>query len=963
MEAEEDNVRPMPPRRPQRPMSSGGGGAWRRWRGRIIAIVVPVVLLVGALLRFWVDLLWFGELGQRDVLVTRLQWGTAMGVAFGLLSFVLFYVNFVIARKNAREDLYVPFLAGPIDPEAPDQPVIPHFVLKPILLGVAIIGAIIAGLVMSSNWETVLRFLGRSDFGVTDPQFGKDASFYVFTMPLLELIARSLQVIIVLTGIAVAIAYVATGVIRYLPSPRIARSAIIHLSVLAAAFMIVSAFQFRLSIWGLATSATGYVAGAGWTDVHARIPGYWLMLVASIVLAGVIVWFARREKWRIVGGGIVGWIALSIIVTGIIPSLVQKVLVDPNENARERGVIEGNIANTRAAFNLDEIESKPFTDKASLTEAQLLEDNTGTTDNIRLWSPDELGKVTNQLQALRPYYQFLDVDVDRYRVDDSYRQVMVSVRELSPTAPVVQQGWTNEHLVYTHGYGAVAAWPNETERQGRPKFILKDLPPAPVDQEDITINRPEVYFGENPDNPVIVATKQREVSARAVTPAAGATTDEVEDEVEEARTTYDGDGGIKIDGLLRRVAFATSFGDTKYLFTDQLTDDSRVMFRRNIKQRVTELAPFLKIDSDPYAVVADGRIVWVLDAYTTSDRYPYSQAAASGGTLAGVNYARNSVKAVVDAYDGDVTLYAADEDDPILKSWRDIFPTLFTDMDEMPEELRLHLRYPEELFEQQTQYWTRYHMDDVADFYAREDQWEVPQLSGRPMESFYILARLPGEKEEEFLLVRPLSPSGKKNMVAYMVARSDGEQYGQMLTLELPTQTLTQGPAQVQASIKQDSEVSDQVRQWTTGNNTVIFGDLLVLPIEESLLYVQPVYLQNAEAEIPEFQRLVVVLGDTVAWGRNFEDAVRELLEKRGAQLSEETADAAEDAAEDGVDAPVVTPPADGAFNDMSQEELARTLTEVSSAYDRALACQRRGDWACYGTEIDKVEAALQREG
>ncbi|MCW2961473.1 MAG: hypothetical protein JWM25_659 [Thermoleophilia bacterium] len=954
----EDNVRRMPPRRPQRPATSGGG-ALRRWRGRILAIVIPLILVGGAVLRFWVDLLWFQELGQRDVLVTRLQWGTALGLAFGLFTFALLFTNFIVARRNARNDLYVPFLAGPVDPEAPDQPIVPQFVLKPILLGVAVIGGIIAGLVMSSRWETVLRFLGRSDFGVTDPHFGKDASFYVFTMPLLELIARSLQVVLVLSAIAVGIVYVATGVIRYLPGPRIARSAIIHLSVLAAAFLLVSAFQFRLSIWGLATSATGYVAGAGWTDTHARIPGYWLMLVASIVLAGLIVWFARRENWRVVGGSIIGWVALSIVVTGIIPSAVQKVLVDPNENAREKKVIEGNIANTRSAFNLDEITSKDFTDKATLTEAQLLEDNRGTTDNIRLWSPDELNKVTNQLQALRPYYKFSDVDVDRYQVGDAYRQVMVSVRELEQSAPIVNQGWTNQHLVYTHGYGAVAAWPNETERQGRPKFILKDLPPAPVDQEDIKIDRPEVYFGENPDNAVIVATKQREVSARAVTPATGATEEDAK--VEETRTTYSGDGGIKVDSFARRVAFATTLGDTKYLFTDQLTDKSRVMFRRNIKERVTELAPFLTIDADPYAVVTEGRIVWVLDAYTTSDRYPYSESIGSGGTLSGMNYARNSVKAVVDAYDGDVTLYVADDKDPILGSWRDIFPKLFTDMDKMPEDLRAHLRYPEELFEQQTQYWTRYHMADVADFYAREDQWEVPELGGSPMESFYILAKLPGETKEEFLLVRPLSPLGKKNMVAYMVARSDGTQYGELLTLELPTQTLTQGPAQVQASIKQDSEVSDQVRQWTTGNNTVIFGDLLVLPIEESLLYVQPVYLQNAEAEIPEFQRLVVVLGDTVAWGEDFEDAVRELLAKRGGEILDEADDAdtgdGDAPADDGAgDTPA---PTAGDFAGLSQQELLKRLTDVDAAYARALACQKQGDWACYGREIESVERLL----
>jgi uncharacterized membrane protein (UPF0182 family) len=970
-------VRPLPRRNP-RPQPTGG---WHRWRGRVIAVLVPLVLIVMSLLRYWVDLLWFDELDQRAVIITRLQWGIAMAVGFGVLTFLTLWLNFRHARRVARDDLYVPFLAMNADPEAPEQPVIPHFVLRPILLAVALIAAIIAGLIMSSRWEVVLRFLGRSDFGVTDPHFGKDASFYVFTMPLLELVARSLQVLLVITGIAVALAYVATGVIRYTPVPRVARAGIVHLSWIVAAFLLVSAFQYRLSIWGLATSTTGYVAGAGWTDVHARIPGYWLMIVASIVLAVVVVMYARRERWRVIGGAVVGWFVASIVVTGLLPGLVQQVLVEPNELDRETKVITGNIRNTRIAFNLDEIEASRFTDAASLDEDALLRKNLDTTDNLRLWSPFVLADVLNQDQVVRRYFTFHDPDVDRYTIDGDYRQVMVSVRELDPGATTVAAGWTNERLVYTHGFGAVATLPNVVTREGKPEYLVSDLSNTVAgDAKGLELERPEVYFGEEANDFVIVGSRQREISA-------GSSDEEDADSKVQERTSYAGKGGIRVSGFGRRLAFAATFRDPRILFSGQFTEKSRIMFRRTITERMHELAPFLQLDRDPYAVIVDGRIKWVVDAYTTSDRFPYSQSVEIGtgssdvGGVRGatqsthhVNYMRNSVKAVVDAYDGDVTLYVTDEDDPIIGAWRDIFPDLFTPLSKMPESLRSHLRYPEDLFEVQTERWKRYHMTDVSEFYGRTDEWDVPTIDNQKMRPYYVLAKLPDAKEEELLMILPLTPLGKKNMVAYMAARSDGKAYGEVRTLRLSTRKTTQGPSQVQARIKQDSDVARQVREWTTGNNTVIFGDLLVLPIEKSLLYAQPVYLQNEEARIPEFQRLVLVLGDTVAWGDDFEDAARALLRERADDLAADASqdDGAEPDAGSGPDTggegtdggdtsgePAIPRPDAGAFEGMSQAELARSLAQIDAAYDRAQACQQQGDTVCFAREVERIEQLL----
>ena len=965
---DDDNVRPMPPRRPAAPRP-GSSGPLRTLRTRAFWIVVPLLLVIGSVLRFWVDLMWFAEVGHRDVLVTRLQWGVAMGVGFGLLTFLVLFLNFRVARRVARDDLYVPFLAVGADPEAPEQPVVPHFVLRPILLGVAAVGAVIAGLVMSSRWEVVLRFLGRTDFGVKDPHFGKDASFYVFTMPLLELIARSLQVLLVLTGVAVVLAYVATGVIRYTPVPRVARTAIVHLSWLVAAFLVVSAFQYRLSIWSMATSTRGYVAGAGWTDTHARIPGYWLMIAASLVLAVLVVVYARREKWRVVGGAVVGWFAASIVVTGLIPSIVQQVLVEPNQLERETKLIEGNIENTRAGFGLDSIETSRFEDQATLTEDELLRSNTGTTDNLRLWSPFVLGDVLDQDQVVRLYYTFGDPDVDRYTIGKDYRQVMVAVRELDPTASSVASGWTNQRLAYTHGYGAVATLPNEVTQEGKPKYLLQDLSLRTTGDgaDALGLERPEVYFGEGGTDYVIVGTRTREVSG------AGGDEDGDAEAAPRADRSYEGEGGIPVRGFLRRVAFASTFRDPRILFSGQFTKDSRLMFRRRIDERVQELAPFLELDRDPYAVIIDGRIKWVVDAYTTSDRFPYSQSIGLDGSespgpgVPRINYVRNSVKVVVDAYDGDLQLYAIDTKDPILAAWRDIFPDLFTPMSKMPDEIRAHLRYPEDLFGMQTVRWKRYHMGDVNDFYARSDEWDVPTIDSQPMQAYYVLAKLPDAEREELLLIRPLTPRGRKNMVAYMVAQSDGDDYGTLRTLRLSTQQVTQGPSQIQARIKQDGDVARQVREWTT-DNEVVFGDLLVLPIEESLLYAQPVYLVNKEASIPEFQRIVLALGQTIAWGDDFSEAAENLLRERASDVedstsaadggSDERGDGSADGSGDdaGADVPAPSP---GDFSGLDQEQLAAVLSQVSAAYDRAEACQLKGDTVCYAKELENVERLL----
>lgn len=936
--------------RPLRPIKLPVRRRPRRWLRLLAVAVVPIAFIIAALLRYWVDLMWFDELGQRSVFTTRLQWSLVVGLVVAIITCAAFYASFFVARRVGKNDLFVPFLQA-AHAEAPDQPVVPHFIMRPVLLTVAILAGVIGGIAAGAQWPTVLAFIGRSSFGVRDPLFHHDLSFYVFTLPMMEMVASTLQTIIVMATMATVLAYVAMGVIRYTPVPRIARPAVMHLAVLLACFLVVQALQFRISAWNLVNSEHGAATGAGYTDIHARLPGAWVMMAASLLAAGAIVWYARRLRWRVLIGVVVGWGALALITVAVLPGIMQSASVSPNELQRERPVLGHNIRFTQLGYGLDNIADRPFTDEAALS-ADEFADNSTTTSNIRLWSPDVLDETLQQIQEFRPYYRFNGVDVDRYTIDGRYRQVMLAAREVGVDR-LTSSSWLNTHLQFTHGYGVVGAWPDRATKQGRPELFLRDIPPVPSGQTDVQVKRPELYYGEEPDNYVIVRSREREF--------------DYPDGNNNKYTSYEGRGGIPIGNVMRRLAYAVKFNDQKFLLTSSITGSSRVMFRRNVSERVHELAPFLQTDGDPYLVVRkSGRLSWVLDAYTTTDRMPYSDfSSLTGGGR--INYVRNSVKAVIDAYDGSVKLYdVSDGDDPILKTWRRIFPTLFVDGDTMPRELVAHLRYPEDMFNVQTDKWLTYHMgevssggkvstDSVQTYYNREDVWAIPELDGSPLESFYVLAKLPGEKAEEMLLVRPIVPSGKKNLIAYMGARMDPGHYGEVFNLKLSKQSLTQGPQQVSARIRQTSEIAEQLTLWNKGGTKPRFGNLLVLPIERSLLYVQPIYLESEEAQLPEFERVVLVLGDTVAWGVDFDAALAELLRKRG---EEPAADA-----DPKDDEPGDANPPKGTGAKLTERELQQVVAGVGASYDKAIACQRAGDWKCYGEETARIGELLRSAG
>ncbi len=929
-------------------------------RARIVAPVVLIILIVviANVMSFWTDLMWFGELGQRDVMVTRISWSLGTGVAAGLLAAIATGASCAIALRVARNDLYVPFLARPVDQveSLPDQPVVPHFVLRPVSLAVTAIVAVIVGISSAGSYDTILRFAGRSDFGVSDPVFGHDASFYVFTVPFLELMLNLCEAAVLIAAITTALLYLAAGVIRYLPAPRIARPAAVHLVAMGSIFMVMEALRFRLSGWNLVVSEHGEATGVGFTDLWARLPGTWVMTVASIAIAIAAPLLARRARWKRLSRLAIGWVALAVITGGLVPGLVQRTVVEPAERRREDSVLKGNLRLTRIAYQLNDVSKRPFRESQTLTETDLRA-GAATLDNVRLWSPSVLLLAMRQLQELRSYYEFSDVDVDRYTIDGRQRQVMLAAREIVPEKVSGRQSWVKQRLQYTHGYGVAAASPDLATSTGRPEFLLRDIPPR--GGRGLEVKRPGVYFGERPSHYVVVNTRQKEFDY-----AAGDGN---------RQTRYRGRGGIPVRGATRRAALSWYLRDPKILLSGEITAQSRVMLRRNIKERVQTLAPFLELDRDPYLVLHRGRMVWMIDAYTSTDRFPYSTRILLGQTDQ-VNYVRNSVKAVVDAYDGSVTMYVTDKRDPVLASWRKAFPSLFTDLSKMPRDLKQHMRYPEDLFEVQTELWRTYHMTSIDTLYAKEDLWEVPTIpsgsgrtgsAGTPMAPFYVMARLPGEKQEEMLLIRPMVPKERRNMIAWMAARMDGRHYGETVTYTMPKQTLTQGPGQVSSLIKQDPEIAEQLTLWSRQGTTPLAGDLVVLPLQNTLVYVQPYYLASDDAALPVFERVVVAVGDTVAWGSTLDEAFRNVLAERARTAQEESAGDKRDRQNgdnrrsDGDEPPTDTPSRVAGPTGSTDA----TLAEIGRAWERARACQQRGDNECYGHEIDSIGQLLSESG
>jgi uncharacterized membrane protein (UPF0182 family) len=945
-QAEEDarrEGRPHPPRPPRRVGRGGRGdggngsppdddpvrfpGRGDGWSTRRWVVIGGLVLLafflfgfLGSLVSLFTDLMWYDALDRTSVLTTRL-WSQLGLFAVGFLAFALPAIASIwLARRIAPQ---VPIRRiGQF--EVPDA----SRAVTLGLIGVALLLALISAASWSGSWQTVLLFANGGEFGATDPNFNRDIGFYVFDLPFLRFlqgwgIASLIGVLLLSLG-----AY-AAGAMRW--QFRLTAPVRAHLSILGALLLVLIAAGYQLDIPELSYSPSGYgsIQAATYTDMNAQLPAYVILTFVALAAAALMllnIWFRTLWALALAGGA---WFVLSIAVGALFPAYVQNFQVNPNELNVERPYIAKHLLSTRAAFDLDTIEQRSFSGEQNLTEAVFQQD-AATIDNLRLWDYRPLLTTFGQDQILRRYYDFLDVDIDRYVVDGDQRQIMLSARELDVEKLAEDaKTWTNERLVYTHGYGITAVPVDAVTNQGQPDYLVSGI----NREASLPVDQPRIYFGEETDNYVITGTDTEEFDYPL-----GESTEEG------AKTVWTGTTGVAIDNAIARALFAMRFGDLNILISNQLTPESQILFRRAIGERVPELAPFLAYDHDPYIVSAADRLLWVWDAYTVTNRYPNAQPLAEDSPFAGANYVRNSVKVVMDAYDGSVRFFVTEPDEPIVAAWARIFPGFFEPLSAMPEELQAHLRYPEDLFIAQNQTYRLYHLPATENgatvFYNQDDRWAIPEDvvagSGRPMEPYYVIMRIPGEDEAEFVLIQPMVPEQRPNMIAWTAARMDPGVYGQRIAFHFPNDTSTDGPALVEARIDQDDAISAQFSLWDRSGSSVIRGNLLVLPIgDDGLLYVEPVFLQASGAPFPQFVRLIMVSNDRVAFAENLQDAIEQVLGE------------------------ALPPPPGG--NGGLPADVAGLVAEARRLYTEAQAALTAGDLGTYQARLDELAPILER--
>ncbi len=854
-------------------------------RTLMIGIILLVVLGAPIAASLLTDWWWFKSLGFEAVFLARLGAQAALFAAGAVLFTLMFAGNAILTRSLA---IRAGWMRGP--------PAHPQALAWEAMFWLGLVGA---GLYFgwqlvnsaSAAWETVLRYLNAAVFGTADPLFGRDVGWYAFQLPLYRLIQGWLLGLLALSLLAAGTIYLtrvflapvaiftasmserrmaegadqAVAEVEFptIVRPPVTRAIKLHLSLLGAALALLVAWGHQLDIAELVFSMGGAAYGAGYADVQARWPALNLMTGLAVLAALTLLAGISRQGWRLSLGGFGLWLIGAVLAGFLYPAVVQRLIVQPAELDREGPFIEHNIRLTRLAYGLDRIQEVLLPGEEVVTPEEIAA-NPDTLRNIRLWDPEPLLATYNQIQSIRLYYEFVGVDVDRYTIDGQYRQVMLSARELSPERlPAEAQTWVNRRLQFTHGYGVAVSPVNELTPEGLPTFLVQDVPPKGV----LNITRPEIYFGEKVSEYVIVRTRTPEFDY----PKGD----------ENVYATYGADAGVSVGDFFRRLVFAIRFADLNILISDAIAPRSLILYHRNVAERVQKLAPFLLLDRDPYLVAADGALYWIADAYTHTDRYPYSQPYRDEANRT-YNYLRNSVKAVVNAYDGSVTLYVADPDDPILRAWMRVFPDLFRPLDEMPASLRPHLRYPQDLFSAQADLYATYHMQDPRVFYNKEDLWVAPNeiylKATVPMAPYYVIMRLPGEAEAEYVLIRPYTPPDKNNMITWLAARSDGEHYGNLLALRYPKDKLVFDPMQVEARIDQDPVISEQVTLWDQAGSQVLRGNMIVIPIGDSNLYVEPLYLQAAESRMPEMKRVILVSGNRVVMHPSVEASLAALL-------------------------------------------------------------------------------------
>lgn len=959
---------------PPPPAATGDG---RSNRGRTILIVAAIALFVlitslRGIAGFYTDFLWFDSLGFRDV------WSGVLGAKVSLAAiFVAAFFGICLAN------LYVADRIAPrFPPPGPEQEVFDRFrdsighrtglfrVVVSLLL------ALIAGVGMSQEWRSWLLFVNGGDWGQADAQFDTDIGFYVFQLPFISSVVdwafASMLIVLVVT----VAAHFVNGGIRVQPAgpgaigPQVTSQVKAHISVLLGALALIRAVGYYLDRFELTTSTYGFVDGPGYADVNARLPAINLLLLISVASFVLFIVNIRRRGWVLPMLGVGLWGLVAVVAGGIYPQVIQRFQVSPNESTLEEPFIERNIAATREAMKMGEVAMTDYDLNRDPDNVDLT-DNAETVRNIRLWDPSStvLGQTFPRLEQLLPYYRLNDVDVDRYEINGEPTQVVLSARDLN-TSGVSATSWEARHIIFTHGYGVVMASGTSKTAEGRPDFLLQQVPVQA--NSDLELERPQIYFGENLSSYVIT----------------GATRDALDFQIGEETelTQYEGADGVGVGSFLRKLAFSLRFGQYDPLITGFITDDSRIHYIRDVRERAKALAPFLEFDADPYPVVADGGVKWILDAYTTTDKFPYGQFADNSGLTPGsdlngrFNYVRNSVKVVVDAYEGTVDYYVIDDEDPIIAAWRSAFPDMFSDFADMPDELVDHIRYPEDLFRVQTNMWARYHVSDPQTFYNNNDAWNVAldpgtsgagpatqttNAAGEPIgpvigariDPYYLLTQLPDEDEAEFVMLRSFVPFGNddnQQLTAFMVARSDPENYGEMITYVMPRQNRPDGPAIVADAMQSDPIVSEQQTLLGSGGSTVKLGNLILVPVDDSLVYARPFYVESDQVRIPELKKVIVFFESNVAIADTLEEALTQLLG--------EVPDLDEIVDEEDGESP---PPDDGPDepdpNLSVDTQAARLLEEAEALFQQARAALAEGDLGAYQDLTEEAEAKVSQ--
>jgi len=949
----------------------------RRRRGskRVLVAAIGALLFTGltslrGVAHFYTNYLWFDELGFTSVWRGVLGTKILLALVFSGVFFLLLLLNLFIADRLAPR--FRSF--GPEDELVQRYRQLVGRRAGLVRVAVAAVFALLVGTGASSQWNSWLLFRNAVDFGgAGDPQFGRDIGFYVFRLPFLSFVVSWLFVAGVTVTVLTLVAHYLNGGIRIqTPGQRATAQVKAHISVLLGGLALVKAAGYYLQRFELNFSSRGVVDGATFTDVKAQLPALELLIWISLAAAVLLLANIRRRGWVLPVIGVGLWAFISVVVGGIYPAFTQKFRVEPAEIRREEPYIERNIAATLEAFGLDGVVSVPFAYEEDLAAPELSK-NEDTVRNIRLWDPQFVDETFQKLQEIRGYYQFGDVDIDRYMLDGRLTQTIVSARELN-VDNLPSQSWVNRHLSFTHGFGALVAPANAVTPDGQPDFTLEDIPPVGVP----TITEPRIYYGENTGSYAVVGSKQREIDYQR------------QDGTTEF-TRYEGTGGVPLNSIVKRAAFALRFADMNLLVSNLITPQSRAIFLRDIGSRVRTAAPFLRYDSDPYPVIVGGRLLWVQDAYTTTNRYPYAQRAnvdrvpAGSGLRSAFNYARNSVKVVTDAYNGSMTFYQFDQTDPIAQAYAKAFPKLFTPGSEMSDELRAHLRYPEDLFRVQTNMYGRYHIAAPDDFYNASDAWDISQDpgSGSPaaarqetaqttpegaaapaglvsttrqlrMDPTYLQLRLPGDEAASFLILQPFVPRSnqdrQQNLTAFMVAKSDPAEYGKLQAFIMPRGEQIDGPSLVDARVAADSEITSEITLLDQRGSEVRLGNIQVIPIENSLLYVRPLYVQSSRNPLPEFKKAIVVFGDKVEMRDTLQEALTAIF--GSAPATQEQVRPGEPPSTD-PGAPL-TPGAPSVPASVQQ-----LLEQAQVAYDAAQSALRAGDLAEYQRQINLVGERL----